>query len=278
MEILISLIVGIVLMEMYAWLGPLPMWIVRRAAKELPDDRQAEFTGQWEADLAAVPNSIMKVCYVFRDCVLPIKDIQQTMFRDDFEDMAEKSEHVIEKISGTLDGLRAQFEGIAQEGEISTAKLISTLNFSLERLQQVHGNKDDDASSAIERVRALNPPVAVKLSEYQSVVERNHAMVAGLAASLREPFARVADASLRLKDRMRDDSPIIEEDVELLEALYAPFANINAALDSFNIELPNNDLSPSMKAAVEAIKAAVRAVKQAKTSHQPEPLTSALMG
>jgi hypothetical protein len=43
MEILISFIVGIVLMETYAWLDPLAMWIVGRAAKELPEDRAEEF-------------------------------------------------------------------------------------------------------------------------------------------------------------------------------------------------------------------------------------------
>jgi hypothetical protein len=263
MEILISLIVGIVLMEMYAWLDPLAMWIVRRAAKELPEDRQEEFTDQWEADLAAVPNSIMKVCFVFRDCLLPIKDIQQTMFRDDFEHMAETSDHVIEKISGMVDGLVTHFEDAAQEAEISTAKLISTLNFSLERLQKFHDNKDHDASSAIERVRVLNPSAAGHLSEYQSMIERNYAMVMALAANLRVPLARVADASLRLKDRLRDDSPIIEEDVELVESLHAPFDDINSALDSFDFEMPSDELSPSMKAAAEAIKAAVRAVKQA---------------
>jgi hypothetical protein len=267
MEILISLVVGIVLMEMYAWLDPLAMWIVRRAANELPEDRHEEFTDQWEADLAAVPNSIMKVCYVFRDCLLPIKDIAQTMFRDDFEHMVENSDHVIEKMSDMVDGFVTHFEDAAQEAEISTAKLISTLNLSLERLQQFNDGKDHDASSAIERVRVLNPSAAAQLFEYQSMIERNYAMVMALAVNLREPFARVADASLRLKDRLLDDSPIIEEDVELLESLYAPFEDINSALDSFDFEMPGDEPCPNMKAAAEAIKAAVRAVKRAKTSH-----------
>jgi hypothetical protein len=262
MEILISIIVGIVLMETYAWLDPLAMWIVRRAAKELPEDRAEEFTDQWEADLAAVPNSIMKVCYVFRDCLLPIKDIAQTMFRDDFEDMADKSDLVFEKISGVVDRLMTQSEDVVQKTEITTIKFISTLDFSLERLQQFHDNKDHDACSAIERVRALNPPLAAQLSDYASAVERNHAMIIGFAANVREPLARIAEASLRVKGRLRDDSPLVEEDVELLEALYAPFADVNAALDTFHIELPSDDLSPGMKAASEAIRAAVRAVKR----------------
>jgi hypothetical protein len=65
-----------------------------------------------------------------------------------------------------------------------------------------------------------------------------------------------------VKDRLRDESPIVEEDVELLESLYPPFADVNVALDSFHVEMPSDDLSPSMKAASEAIKAAARAVKR----------------
>jgi hypothetical protein len=268
MEILISLlisfIVGIVLMEMYAWLDPLAMWIVRRAARELPDDRQEEFMDQWEADLAAVPSSILKVCYVLRDCLLPIKDIAQTMFRDDFEHMVESSDHVIEKIGGVVDRLLARFGNAVQEVDVSIAKLISRLDVSLESLQRFHDNKDYDASCAIERVRALNPPAAAELSAYKLMVERNYGMITALAANLREPFSKVADASLRLKERLRDDRSIVEEDVDLLESLYAPFDDINLALDSFDFEMPSNDLSLNMKAAAEAIKAAVRAVKKAR--------------
>jgi hypothetical protein len=179
MEILISFIVGIVLMETYAWLDPLAMWIVGRAAKELPEDRAEEFTDQWEADLAAAPNSIMKVCYVLRNRLLPIKDIAQTMFRDDFEHMTDKTDLVYERISGVVDRLMARSEDVKQRTEMATAKYISTLDFSLERLQQLHNDNDPDACSAIERVRALNPPLAAQLSEYQSAVERNHAIVLG---------------------------------------------------------------------------------------------------
>jgi hypothetical protein len=271
MEILISLIVGIVLMEMYAWLDPLALWIVRRAAKVIPDDRHAEFVAQWEGDLAAVPNSIMKVGYVLRDCLLPIKDIQQTMFRNEFEQLADESDVTVEQMTGKLDNLQKQFKGLVTEGEVVATKFVSTLNFSLERLHQFHDSKDEDACSAIERVRASNQPLTVKLSNYVSVIEHNHALVSKLIANLREPFARVAEASLRVRDRLRDDSPIVDKDLDLLESLHAPFADINLALGSLDDIrlLPNEDLLPSMSAAVKEIKAAVRLVKGAKTSRSP---------
>jgi hypothetical protein len=72
MEILISILIGIFLMELYAWLDRLA---VERVARELPEDRQAEFTEQFMADLATLPNSVAKVYFAFRDCTLSTHNI-----------------------------------------------------------------------------------------------------------------------------------------------------------------------------------------------------------
>jgi hypothetical protein len=85
-------------------------------------------------------------------------------------------------------------------------------------------------------------------------------------------FARAADASLRVKDRLHDDRPISEEDLELLESLSARFAEVNVAFGPFNlVEPPNDDVLPNVKAAAEAINVAVRAVMQAGTSSKLPP-------
>jgi hypothetical protein len=75
MEILISILIGIFLMELYAWLDRLAKWLVERVARELPEDRQAEFTEQFMADLATLPNSVAKVYFAFRDCTLSTHNI-----------------------------------------------------------------------------------------------------------------------------------------------------------------------------------------------------------
>jgi hypothetical protein len=162
MEILISLIVGLGLMELYAWLDPFANWLVRWAAKRLPAERDADFIAQWEGDLATVPNSILKVCFVLRDCVLPIKTIQQAMFREEIAQIADSFEEVVEKAQKAHKRVEDRSRTLVQRSEHTRSKLIVGLSEALERLQELQNG--DEAQNAIDRLRTLSPPAAEKLS------------------------------------------------------------------------------------------------------------------
>ena len=92
METLISTLIGIALIEVYAWLDPLAKWLVGRVAKNLPEDRRADFTEQFIADLATLPNSVAKVYFAFRDCTLAAENIYQAVYREKFLSMADDFE------------------------------------------------------------------------------------------------------------------------------------------------------------------------------------------
>jgi hypothetical protein len=99
MEVLISILIGIALMELYAWLDLLAKWLVNRVAKKLPKDRQADFTEQFMADLATLPNSAAKVYFAFRDCTLAAESIYQAVYRESVLSAADNFDSFCSKMS-----------------------------------------------------------------------------------------------------------------------------------------------------------------------------------
>ena len=105
MEILISIFVGAVLIEAYAWLDPLAKWLVRRAARQLPEENRDAFTEQFTADVDAMPNSVFKLAFALRNCTLAVNDICQEIARDEFEFVADKFEPILIRQMGMIDGM-----------------------------------------------------------------------------------------------------------------------------------------------------------------------------
>src|ERR1700722_7288417 len=99
MEILISVLIGLILMEIYAWLDPLAKWLVHRVAKNLPDGREAEFSEQFLADLATLPNSIVKVFYALRDCTLSARSIYDAEYRNALTSMTDEFDDALDIVA-----------------------------------------------------------------------------------------------------------------------------------------------------------------------------------
>jgi hypothetical protein len=264
MEILVSLVIGIVLMELYVWLDPFTRRLVGWAAKQLPADREAEFQAQWEGDLAAVPNSLFKLYFVLRDCVLPIKDIQQTMFREEFAEIADGVDEFVAHFKSRLVPLMTRSAAILDKSELAGSALISDMDRILERLQQQHG---EDTLSAINTCRALKPDLVEKFSNYHTCVQYNHSVLLEVASPLCDKLEGLVGAQLHIRTRLLDARPLQDADGNLLDSLLAAYDQVNEALDGFG-KAPSRylnapaDLLPAVKATCEAFKTAIRAAKR----------------
>lgn len=65
MELAISIVVGVLLIEVYAWLPKISEWLIDRAVFKLLPEDQARCREEWKAGLEALPNSGAKLLHAF---------------------------------------------------------------------------------------------------------------------------------------------------------------------------------------------------------------------
>jgi hypothetical protein len=270
MEILISIFIGIALMELYAWLDPIAEWLVYRVAKGLPEDRRADFTEQFIADLATLPNSVAKVYFAFRDCTLATQNIYQCIYRETFLSMADNFDSVYNKLSLFDQSIETSKARARSEFRLSSA-FISAVDRSLEGLRRNQRQDDPDAETAIHHFQALSLPVVGVLSTIIESFEQRHARLAGLIDRLREPLAKAFEANQKLRSRMLNDEPLDDNAVEMSTSFTETLCEITAIINEFKADsfddLPSipkfpENFGTKAKAIVEALEAAVRVVKR----------------
>ena len=61
MELVISLLLSILLIELYAWLPTLSEWLLEHAVRRLRTEDQERFREEWKADLNERPNTIVRL-------------------------------------------------------------------------------------------------------------------------------------------------------------------------------------------------------------------------
>jgi hypothetical protein len=272
MEILISTLIGIALIEVYAWLDPLAKWLVGRVAKKLPEDRRADFTEQFMADLATIPNSLAKVFFAFRDCTLAAKNIYQAVYRETFLSLADNFDSMFNGVSlldQTIETSSAEVRSNLQP----SSEFISSLDLSLKLLRRNQRQDDPDAETAIYHFQALSSPIVAVLSTRQASFEYRHARLSGLMDLLREPLARAFEANENLRRRMLDEKPLDDNDFELVSKLKERLDEVRVIHREFKAgagsydDLPDmpdvpTNFGPQIRAIVEAFKAAARVVKR----------------
>jgi hypothetical protein len=274
MEILISIFIGFALMELYAWLDPLAKWLVDRVAKKLPEDRRADFTEQFTADLATLPNSIAKVYFAFRDCTLASHNIRQAAYRETFLSMADSFDYLYDKVSQFdqfIETSRAQ----VRSNLGSSFAFISSVDQSLEAMRRCQRQDDPDAETAIHHCQALSSPVVGIISTIKTGFEQRFIRIGGFADQLREPMARAFEASENIRRRMLDDKPLDDDDAELLSSFNERINDIQAIHDAYIAEANSSGDLPDVpafpenfgakaQAIAEAIKAAAQVVKRSR--------------
>jgi hypothetical protein len=61
MELLISILVGLGIMEAYAWLPATCQWLLESAVSHLPTENQERCREEWTESLEALPNTAMRL-------------------------------------------------------------------------------------------------------------------------------------------------------------------------------------------------------------------------
>lgn len=68
MELVITIAIGVFLMEAYAWLPKISKWLVERAVCRVCAEDQERRREEWNADLDALPNSLAKLVHAVSNC------------------------------------------------------------------------------------------------------------------------------------------------------------------------------------------------------------------
>jgi hypothetical protein len=63
MELVISIVIGILIVEAYAWLPKISEWLIERAVQRLRSEDQDRCREEWKAGLDALPNTVIKLVH-----------------------------------------------------------------------------------------------------------------------------------------------------------------------------------------------------------------------
>lgn len=63
MELMISVVIGILIVEAYAWLPKLSEWLIDRAVQPLRSEDQDRCREEWSAGLDALPNTLIRLVH-----------------------------------------------------------------------------------------------------------------------------------------------------------------------------------------------------------------------
>ena len=63
MELVISIVIGILIVEGYAWLPTISQWLVNLTVRQLPAEHQERCREEWTANLNALPNTLVRLVH-----------------------------------------------------------------------------------------------------------------------------------------------------------------------------------------------------------------------
>lgn len=81
MELVISVVIGILIVEAYAWLPKISEWLIEWAVQRVRSEDQDRCREEWKADLDALPNSIFKFVHALSNLSAPHR-INADFFED----------------------------------------------------------------------------------------------------------------------------------------------------------------------------------------------------
>ena len=113
-EVAISLVLAVLLVEAYAWLPKISDWLVERAVSRLlAEEDQARCREEWKASLDALPNSVVKLRHALSFCFAPQK-INANSMQAKLEQLGYQLEALSDKHSCNLQGMRALNRAVEQ--------------------------------------------------------------------------------------------------------------------------------------------------------------------
>jgi hypothetical protein len=64
-SVIVAIVVGVLIVEIYAWLPKISKWALERAVRRLPAEERERCREQWTADLDGLPDTTVKLIYGF---------------------------------------------------------------------------------------------------------------------------------------------------------------------------------------------------------------------
>jgi hypothetical protein len=266
MGILISALIGLALIELYAWLDPLAKWIVRRVAQNLPEDRRQDFIEQFTADLDALPNSVLKILFAIRDGAISANDIRDAVFRDTLSSLVDAIDSNLDKLKraeAALEEVKISFD--AKFG--STKRFVSARDQVLLVMKTKQAHCDTDANSAINNFENLSAPVVKYLSESATIFEDHLVTIRSVTGRMLIPAVKSREMAGKVRDRLIDPKRFSDDDEELIEQLAAASSHLAHAAEGHlpvELDFPQRppDLTEQINAVGSASKAAVEAINR----------------
>jgi hypothetical protein len=73
MELIVSVLAGFLIVEVYSWLPYLSNWLLERAVRRVRAEDRDRCREEWNADLDALPNTMIKIFYALRYSALVLQ-------------------------------------------------------------------------------------------------------------------------------------------------------------------------------------------------------------
>jgi hypothetical protein len=140
--ILIAMATGIAVMEGYAWLDRLSVWLMKRAIRHIISEGRDRFEEEWRADLRSMPSSLFKIAYAltnFRKATARQINAEIIMAElvDELEEFAETLAGRFERANTRLKRVAAHLDKYrGQEGEAKYREIIESEGFT--KVEQNH--------------------------------------------------------------------------------------------------------------------------------------------
>jgi hypothetical protein len=127
MELVISLLIGVLLVELYAWLPTISEWFVELAIRHLHAEDQERFREEWKANLNDFPNTIVKLVHALSYSLAAVKvnkdwcEAQLTEIEQHLMGLSEKHRRNLEQMK------------VMKSKAMGTERSLQSLEFVLQR-------------------------------------------------------------------------------------------------------------------------------------------------
>jgi hypothetical protein len=234
MELLITALVGLGIMEVYAWLPRLSLWLVDRAVSKLPSDDQERCREEWKAALEALPNTAVRLTHAlsFHWAALRITSDYREEVCDEldtavvaFTELRQHAEQTRTPIMAQAKELLARSMEQGAELAASMDGLLTTVGRIEDKVIRLEGKKIP-ALVAQENIAALR--------YYREVAERTKALLLQGKGTQEKEIREFIKSAEQLDASLRELTALLQRCIAIFDALRRsdrPVKELEAELD-----------------------------------------------
>lgn len=132
MELIVSVLAGFLIVEVYSWLPCLSKWLLERAVRRVRAEDRDRCREEWNADLDALPNTMVRIFYAFRYFSIGAADMINANF---FEEKCNEVDYTFETFASQHQKLVEDFRKATLEHERSRGKVALAVAHALSSLE-----------------------------------------------------------------------------------------------------------------------------------------------